>query len=84
MDVLGLISSSSINAALKPMKLSFIKSASGDTWDKVISDIHENIIFEQRNITLNEENNTKEYFDSWEAQLRSLPFWNIVEVERFI
>jgi hypothetical protein len=29
-------------------------------------------------------NNNKEYFDNWESQLKGLPVWNIVEVERFI
>ena len=55
-----------------------------DTWDKVVTDLTGTVIFEQRGIKLFEENNNKEYFDEWEAQLRGLPFWNIVEVERFI
>jgi hypothetical protein len=84
MDMLGLISSGSMNATLNPMKLEFIKSKSKNTWDKVVSDIHGNIIFEQRDIPLNEENITKEYFDNWEAQLRALPYCNIIEVNRFI
>lgn len=71
-----------MNLQLKEMKLSFIDN--GDTWDKVISDMEGNIIFEQRGIILFEENRTKEYFDNWENQLRNLPWWNIVEVERFI
>lgn len=71
-----------MNLQLKEMKLSFIDN--GDTWDKVISDMEGNIIFEQRGIILFEENRTKEYFDNWENQLRNLPWWNIVQVERFI
>jgi hypothetical protein len=67
---------------LKPMRLTI--SRNGDTWDKVITDLNGVLIFEQRGIKLFEENNNKQYFDEWEAQLRSLPFWNIVEVERFI
>ena len=31
-----------------------------------------------------EDEKTKEYFDDWENQLRNAPWWNIVEVERFI
>lgn len=71
-----------MNITLKPMRLSISKNT--DTWDKVITDLNGVIIFEQRGIKLFEENNNKEYFDEWEAQLRGLPFWNIVEVERFI
>ena len=64
------------------MKL--IISQGEGTWDKVITDLEGNIIFEQRGLILSEENTNKEYFDGWEAQLKGLPFWNIVEVERFI
>lgn len=70
------------NTQIKPMKL--IISQGEGTWDKVITDLEGNIIFEQRGLILFEENNNKEYFDNWEAQLKGLPFWNIVEVERFI
>ena len=55
-----------------------------DTWDKVVTDLNGNIIFEQRGIVLFPEHINKEYFDNWEAQLKSLPTLNIVEVERFI
>jgi hypothetical protein len=67
---------------LKPMRL--IISRNGVTWDKVITDLNGVLIFEQRGIKLFEENTNKEYFDGWEAQIRGLPYWNIVEVERFI
>jgi len=71
-----------MNIQLKPMKL--IISRNEDTWDKVVTDLDGNIIFEQRGLKLFEENVNKEYFDGWEAQLRGGPWWNIVEVERFI
>lgn len=71
-----------MNITIKPMKL--ILSSNGTTWDKVVKDLNGNVIFEQRGIILFEENNNKEYFDDWENQLKQLPFWNIVEVERFI
>lgn len=71
-----------MNIQLKPMKLIFEKHE--DTWDKVVTDLNGNIIFEQRGLKLFPEQETKEYFDAWEAQLRNLPVWNIVEVERFI
>jgi hypothetical protein len=70
------------NTQLKPMKLIFSKGEG--TWDKIITDLEGNVIFEQRGLILFEENNNKEYFDNWESQLKGLPVWNIVEVERFI
>jgi hypothetical protein len=67
---------------LKDMKLIF--SRNGDTWDKVITDLNGNIIFEQRGLKLFSEMINKEYFDDWENQMKSNPHFNIVEVERFI
>jgi hypothetical protein len=67
---------------LKDMKL--IISRNGDTWDKVITDLNGNIIFEQRGLKLFSEMINKEYFDDWENQMKSNPHFNIVEVERFI
>lgn len=71
-----------MNIQLKPMRL--IISRNGNTWDKVVTDLDGVMIFEQLGIKLFEENTTKEYFDDWERQLRNAPWWNIVEVERFI
>lgn len=71
-----------MSITIKPMKLKFIRNE--DTWDKVITDLNDNVIFEQRGIKLFEENANKEYFDDWENQLKKLPHWNIVEVIRFI
>jgi hypothetical protein len=70
------------NTQIKPMKLIF--SRNGDTWDKIITDIEGNIIFEQRGLILLEENLTEEYFDNWENQMKGLPIFNITETERFI
>ena len=71
-----------MSITIKPMKLKFLRNE--DTWDKVVTDIEDNVIFEQRGIKLFEENITAEYFNDWENQLRQIPYWNIVEVERFI
>jgi hypothetical protein len=71
-----------MNITIKPMKLKFLRNEG--TWDKVITDMEDNVIFEQRGIKLFEENITEEYFNDWENQLRQIPYWNIVEVERFI
>ncbi len=70
------------NTQIKPMKLTF--SRNEDTWDKIITDIEGNIIFEQRGLILLEEHITKEYFDGWETQMKGLPSFNITETERFI
>lgn len=65
------------------MKLSLLRN--GDTWDKVVTTIEDGVVvFEQRGLVLFKEHANKEYFDNWENQLRGLPHWNIVEVERFI
>lgn len=71
-----------MNINMKEMKLIFIDN--GNAWDKVITDMNNNIIFEQRNIIMFEENRTKQYFDDWELQLKNAPWWNIIKVERFI
>lgn len=71
-----------MNIQLKPMKLQFIRH--DNFWDKVITDMDGNIIFEQRNIILFPEQITVEYFNEWEAQMKGIPKFNIVEVERFI
>lgn len=71
-----------MNIQLKPMKLQFIRH--DNFWDKVITDMDGNILFEQRNIILFPEQITVEYFNDWETQMKMIPKFNIVEVERFI
>lgn len=71
-----------MNIQAKPMKLQFIRHE--DFWDKVITDMDGNIIFEQRNIILLSEHINVEYFNDWENQMKMIPKFNIVEVERFI
>lgn len=71
-----------MNIQLKPMKLIF--ELHNCTWDKIITDLEGNIIFEQRGLILFDEQCNKQYFDDWEKQLKQLPWFNIVEVERFI
>lgn len=67
---------------IKPMKLILFRD--GDTWGKRIVNLDGELVFEQVGLKLFDYQINKEYFDAWEAQLRSLPHWNIVEVERFI
>ena len=67
---------------LKEMKL--IISRNGDTWSKTVTDLHGNIIFSSAPLKLFPEMLNKEFFDDWEQQLRDIPNFNIVEVERFM
>ena len=71
-----------MNIQLKPMILVFENH--GTTWSKTIKDQHGNIIYASSGGLLLPENNNKEYFDAWEAQIRKLPMFNIVDCERFV
>jgi hypothetical protein len=71
-----------MNIQLKPMKLIF--SRDGDTWNKIIVTLDGTTILEQIGLKLFPEMINKEYFDGWENQLKNIPTFNIVEVERFI
>lgn len=73
-----------MNIQLKPMKLTFSINQQNNTWDKVITDMEGRVVFEQRGLKLFDEMMNKQYFDDWENQMRNGPWWNIVEVERFI
>jgi|688.fasta_scaffold544514_1 hypothetical protein len=70
------------NTQIKPMKLTF--SRDEDTWGKTITDLDGNIIYQRLGLILFDYQINEEYFDGWEAQMRAIPVWNIVEVERFI
>lgn len=67
---------------IKPMKLILFRD--GDTWGKRILNLDGELVYEQTGLKLFDYQINKEYFDAWEAQLKNLPHWNIVEVERFI
>ena len=69
---------------IKPMKLTI--SRDRNTWGKKITVIEDGVVVhDEQGIILHEEHeNDVEYFDNWEAMLRQIPAWNIVEVERFI
>ena len=71
-----------MNIQLKPMILVFENH--GTTWSKTVKDQHGNIIYTSSGGLLLPEYNNKEYFDAWEAQIRELPVFNIVECERFV
>jgi hypothetical protein len=63
-------------------KLKFIDD--GETWSMIVEDLDANVLQFSNNIVLFEEQKNKEYFDNWENQVKLLPDWEIVEVERFI
>lgn len=66
---------------LKDMKLIF--TLNGDTYSRTVEDLDGNLIW-----TNGEEPYDENYgviiFDEWETQMRQLPFWKIVEVEKNI
>jgi hypothetical protein len=63
-------------------KLKFIDD--GETWSMIVEDLEANVLQFSNNIVLFEEQKNKEYFDNWENQVKLLPDWEIIEVERFI
>lgn len=73
-----------MNIRIKPMKLTIARD--GNTWSKTVTVIEDGVVVhDEQGIILHEEHeNDVEYFDNWEAMLRQIPAWNIVEVERFI
>lgn len=67
---------------LKPMKVVFSRT---DThWNKKIVELENpSNVFLDITYQIFEEP-TKEEFDAWEEQIKSLPHFNVTEVERFI
>lgn len=65
---------------IKEMKLIFTRDETH--WFKRIEDLQGNTILEESNPILEEL--TSEYFDNWEQMTKSIPVFNIVEVERFL
>jgi hypothetical protein len=70
------------NTIIQPMKLIF--SESQETWGETVTYLNGTIVYQRLGIILFDYQINKEYFDEWEAQMRAVPIWNIVEVERFI
>jgi hypothetical protein len=67
---------------LKQMRLIFLRH--GDTWGKIVMDLDGNVIFEKTGLKLSPEHNNQEYFNNWEIQIKNIPHFNIVQVDRFI
>lgn len=67
---------------IKPMKLIFTRTETH--WNKkIVEQGNPNNVFINITYQIFDEP-TEEEFNAWEAQIRSLPTFNIVEVERFI
>ena len=66
---------------LKDMKLIF--TLNGETYNRTVEDLEGNLI-----LTNGEEPYDENYgikiFDEWETQMKQLPFWKIVDVEKNI
>ena len=69
---------------LPPMKLTMSLNQD-NTWNKIVTYISDgSIVSEELNLFLSPNDMNKEYFDGWEAQMKAIPVFNIVEVERFL
>lgn len=69
-----------MDTQIKKMKLIFTRDE--NNWYKRIEDLQGNLILEEVNPIVHEL--TQEYFDDWETMTKSIPVFNIVEVERFL
>lgn len=64
---------------LKDMKLTFyIKE---NSWDRIITDMNGNIIWEFLDMPILEEDKTLEKFTAWKEQMCALPVWKIINFE---
>lgn len=64
---------------LKNMKLTFyIKD---NTWDRVITDMNGNKIWEYLDLPILEEDKDIARLNAWKEQMCALPVWNIVDFE---
>lgn len=66
---------------LKEMKLIF--EVDQLTLRRYVTDMNALIIWDSGFQDSNLIDNSEEGLDAWETQMRSMPFWNIVEHERF-
>jgi len=79
------------NPQLKEMKLTYFQqiptkwaSIGENGYTKTITDMHGNLISEEYDLLLLDESQMgAEYFDEWIEQTKEMPWFNIVEVQRF-
>jgi len=70
---------------IKEMILKFTYNESDNTYNRTLTDLRGNIVVEYpHEIFTVPESKYKDFFDAWEFQMKQLPFFNIVQVERFV
>lgn len=73
-----------MNIQLKDMKLKFIVDRTNETLQRIVTDMNDLVIWDSGMQISTKVDVSDEGLDAWEAQMRSMPFWNIVLVERTI
>lgn len=68
-----------MNIQLKEMKLIF--TVSGTSLIRTVTDLEGTVIWESVSPEATEVDRSDEGLEAYEIQMKSLPFWNIVEVE---
>jgi hypothetical protein len=70
---------------IKEMILKFTYNEGDNTYNRTITDLRGNIVVEySHEIFTVPESEYKEFFDAWEFQMKQIPCFNIVQVERFV
>ena len=67
--------------ALKRMRLLVTVRLYEKTWDRVISDESNNVIWKDLDRVISENESTVQGLIEWVDQMKSIPHWNIVETE---
>ena len=67
---------------LKDMKLIFTIYENEEKWIRTIEDMDGNLIWTSGEEPLLYDQRSEDMLDSWEEQMKHLPFWNIMSHER--
>ncbi len=70
---------------IKEMILKFTHNEEDNSYNKIVTDLHGNILIEElHQVYPDSEDMYEEFFDAWETMLKQIPVLNITKVERFI
>ncbi len=70
---------------IKEMILKFTHNEEDNSYNKIVTDLHGNILIEElHQVYPDSEDMYEEFFDAWEIMLKQIPVLNITKVERFI
>ena len=70
---------------IKEMILKFTHNEEDNSYNKIVTDLHGNILIEElHQVYPDSEDMYEEFFDAWETMLKQVPVLNITKVERFI